>query len=363
MARLWRWREGTLACPPLPHAGGVVNVAFTADGRWLLTSTSGGPLRLWQGETGKPIAPAIPLLEGGLQLLVPPDGRRVLVVGLSRVSAFHLGMLAEGQGEALDDESRILLGEILAGQRIHEEGAGVANLASEEWLERWRAFRRRHPGHGAVDFSPGALRAWHHRQADVRAQERQLNAAAWHLERLGALGEDIDPGRLAVLDEFVRAWRIAPVSEPWLDLKNPASVDAKKLEAIEAGAAAEPLVKSGGPFVDFLRRFPAGTDMAAYAARTITCERAWPVRILAGSDDGIRLWLNGEEIYKHIALRPAVPDQDVVTATLRPGENRLLVEVSQAYGSWGFYLRLEDEQGRKLRLKDDGTLEPLEGAR
>jgi len=41
--------------------------------------------------------------------------------------------------------------------------------------------------------------------------------------------------------------------------------------------------------------------------------------------------------------------------------NRLVVEVSQTYGGWGLYLRFEDEDGRKLRLADEGRLEPLEG--
>jgi len=58
-------------------------------------------------------------------------------------------------------------------------------------------------------------------------------------------------------------------------------------------------------------------------------------------------------------MRPASPDQDQGTATLRAGENTLLVEVSNVWQGWGFYLRIEDDSGRKLRLSDDGRLEPL----
>jgi hypothetical protein len=35
----------------------------------------------------------------------------------------------------------------VSGQRI-EAGGGVANLSADEWLARWRDFRRRHPDWG-----------------------------------------------------------------------------------------------------------------------------------------------------------------------------------------------------------------------
>jgi hypothetical protein len=34
--------------------------------------------------------------------------------------------------------------ELVAGQRLHE-GGGTVNLSADEWLDRWRAFRRQSP--------------------------------------------------------------------------------------------------------------------------------------------------------------------------------------------------------------------------
>ena len=43
----------------------------------------------------------------------------------------------------------------------------------------------------------------------------------------------------------------------------------------------------------------------------------------------------------------------------RPVANTLIAEVSNRVGAWWLFLRLEDDEGRPLRLHDDGTLEVL----
>jgi hypothetical protein len=136
-------------------------------------------------------------------------------------------------------------------------------------------------------------------------------------------------------------------------------MDPGRLRAIEDSALAAPLVRSPGPLVDFQKQFPHRLDSAGYAVRAIVVAQPRQVKVLAGSDDALRIWLNGERILAAALLRPAVPDEDQVVITLAAGENRLVVEVSQAYGAWLLCFRLEDESGRRLWLKDDGTLEPL----
>jgi hypothetical protein len=78
----------------------------------------------------------------------------------------------------------------------------------------------------------------------------------------------------------------------------------------------------------------------------------------------LQIDVNGDLVHKNILVTwtPAVAaDADSAgPVELRAGENRLLVEVSNAGGEWGLYLRLEDPEGRKLRLTDEGRLEPLD---
>jgi hypothetical protein len=84
------------------------------------------------------------------------------------------------------------------------------------------------------------------------------------------------------------------------------------------------------------------------------------LRLLAGSDDAIRVWLDGALLLEDNARRPATPDQAAADLELAAGDNHLVVEISQAAGAWGMFVRLEDENGRRLELTDAGDLVPLE---
>jgi WD40 repeat protein len=142
MARLWDWRAGHLVCPPFEHEHEVHAVAFTPDGRHVLSASDDGVLKIWEWRTGKPVCPPLALGGAGLSLAVTPDGRRVACGGfLKELPVFHLDWLAP---PALGPDDLCLWGEIVSGQRI-EDGGGVTNLTAEEWLQRWREFRARHP--------------------------------------------------------------------------------------------------------------------------------------------------------------------------------------------------------------------------
>lgn len=60
-----------------------------------------------------------------------------------------------------------------------------------------------------------------------------------------------------------------------------------------------------------------------------------------GSDDGIRVWINGEEVINHEVLRAAHPDQEMLTVPIKKGVNRCLVKVDQATGGWEYYFKLD----------------------
>lgn len=61
-------------------------------------------------------------------------------------------------------------------------------------------------------------------------------------------------------------------------------------------------------------------------------------RILTlGSDDGIRVWLNGEEVYSRNVWRGIKANNDFVKINFREGWNTLMYKVSQGDGGWGLY--------------------------
>ena len=82
-----------------------------------------------------------------------------------------------------------------------------------------------------------------------------------------------------------------------------------------------------------------------YAVGYIHSPAKRDIRIYLGSDDGVRLWLNGRLIADHFILRGAVPDQDTVSAQIREGWNTLLVKIENNLGGWGFYCRIPDPLG------------------
>jgi WD40 repeat protein len=143
MARLWDWRAGRLVCPPFEHEHEANAVAFTPDGRHVLSAGKDKALRIWEWRTGKPVCPPLALGGAGLSLAVTPDGRWVACGGqMNALPVFHL---ADWLTPAtLEPDDLCVWGEIVSGQRV-EDGGGVTNLTAEEWLQRWRDFRGRHP--------------------------------------------------------------------------------------------------------------------------------------------------------------------------------------------------------------------------
>ena len=90
------------------------------------------------------------------------------------------------------------------------------------------------------------------------------------------------------------------------------------------------------------------TWQVAYARCTLHVEREGDGWLEMGSDDGLKAWLNGEQVWSKDAYRAAWPRQDVLPVRLRKGRNELLLKIGQAEGEWGFYARLSDDTGRAM---------------
>jgi hypothetical protein len=100
--------------------------------------------------------------------------------------------------------------------------------------------------------------------------------------------------------------------------------------------------------VDFFARFTPNTNAVAYAHVYLYAPITTACTLLFGSDDGMRIWLNGAQLFSLRTRRPADPNQNRLPITLKQGWNRLLVKVDQGTGAWGCYLRLLTPDGRPL---------------
>lgn len=61
-----------------------------------------------------------------------------------------------------------------------------------------------------------------------------------------------------------------------------------------------------------------------------------------GGDDGMRIWVNGEEIFRYHASRILTPDEHYIRFPLKAGRNLVLIKLDNGTGRWGFSIRPVD---------------------
>jgi Dockerin type I domain len=84
------------------------------------------------------------------------------------------------------------------------------------------------------------------------------------------------------------------------------------------------------------------TESAAYAHVYVNSPVSRSARLLLGSNDGIKVWLNGNNVYTNDRIGNWIQDQFTVNVTLNAGWNNLLCKISQDGGDYGFSARFAD---------------------
>ncbi len=90
-------------------------------------------------------------------------------------------------------------------------------------------------------------------------------------------------------------------------------------------------------YINFFQLFNPKKDVVAYAFRKLYVPEARAVTFGVGSNDGVKVWINGKPVLDRLVSRKAVPNDDVITVSLQKGENTVLVKVDQLANKWGFY--------------------------
>jgi hypothetical protein len=100
-----------------------------------------------------------------------------------------------------------------------------------------------------------------------------------------------------------------------------------------------------------------GNHCVVYAKTRVFAPRSQEVSFAIGSDDGIKLWVNGDLVHANNAVRGLTPDQDRAKGRLREGWNDLLVKITQHTVGCGFTLRIVGADGAVipgLRFEPEG---------
>ncbi len=105
--------------------------------------------------------------------------------------------------------------------------------------------------------------------------------------------------------------------------------------------------------MDFGQHFGNAEHISAYALQRIYSPEKQPVAILLGSDDYVRLSLNGKTIHERLVARRAMPDEDAIPAMLEPGWNTMLARVVNVTGEHALYWRLSNAPADLLRARNE----------
>ncbi len=185
--------------------------------------------------------------------------------------------------------------------------------------------------------------------ATMKALERVLASAAD--ERTRAAVEGIR-SRIRATASYLTAWE---VSGPYLkEGRNYAALFDIAFPPETPGAEVKdwrPLPAATDPerpwLMDLLKAI-GGHQRVAYVRAQLVSEKRQPVRLEIGSDDGIKVWLNGKLRHANNTARPIRPGSDKVRAVLREGRNDLMIKITQNIMGWEYCVRVVKPDGAPL---------------
>jgi hypothetical protein len=99
--------------------------------------------------------------------------------------------------------------------------------------------------------------------------------------------------------------------------------------------------------LDLLSLYP-GNSRAAYIYTWVHSTTQQNARIELGTDDGVKVWLNGDIVHVNDVGRAAIPGSDKVDIQLQKGWNKFMLKITQDTSPWEFCVKLRDSDGSKL---------------
>jgi putative heme-binding domain-containing protein len=91
-------------------------------------------------------------------------------------------------------------------------------------------------------------------------------------------------------------------------------------------------------YCDLAKKYGPCDHSSFYAYVRLESAERQQALLLIGSDDGVKVWHNGKDVWSNAVVRGALPFQDVVMLDLQPGSNDLLIRIHNVTGECGMYL-------------------------
>jgi len=237
-------------------------------------------------------------------------------------------------------------------KRVLSGVAGVPNLGALRMAQRHLADPAlRSEAEAAVVQVARAISGTH--QAQAEAALKSVIAVTKN-ERLRKQARDVI-ALIQRFDDYITAWLVSgPYTKRGTDgpglfnvLFPPEKPDAKGVKWRPMPVATD----RGRPWLIEPDKDPAlrGNDRAAYFRTRLWSPKKQKVRMELGSDDGVKIWLNGGLVHANNSFRPCAPGQDKKNVTLQEGWNDLLIKLTQGGGQWALCLRFRAPDGSQLK--------------
>jgi hypothetical protein len=105
-----------------------------------------------------------------------------------------------------------------------------------------------------------------------------------------------------------------------------------------------------------LQSLMGGDDCAAYLQGHIWSEKEQKAVLEIGSDDGVKVWLNGKLVHANNTMRAVKTGEDKVQVTLKKEWNEIRLKVTNGSGGWGACVRVADADGKRLETVREPAL-------
>jgi len=339
-AKVWEATTGRELLTLKGHSARIWSVAFSPDGQRIVSGSGDRTAQVWDGTTGQKLATLTGHVDQVRSVAISPDGRRIVTGSADQTLRVW---------EATTGRALLTLkghGARVCSVAFSPDGQWIASGSDDQTARLWPAARA----------------------AQVVAWQEEERAAAQYLavqQRERATGQE--PQRLArARDEgAIRQWLIlAPI--PIAPGQSGAAAMATEQipgEARLRPKAGEGAVLESGDWkwqetaqgdyvIDFNEVLGELTQQSvAYAVCYVRSEvEQRGLRMLVGSDDEAKVYLNGKQIHTCTVGRGFVPDRDAVPdIALNAGLNVLVFKVVNEFVDWKGSIRFTDPQGSPVK--------------